>query len=113
MAVTPRSDALDRLTVALDELAVSLESGRPDAVLAAEAPVATAVHALTATDLNALARRPDLRAAVMNVRLAMARCHALGAAAAAVAGVFVPADYGASGRRRGHLPVPPTIVVRT
>ena len=71
--MTQRSDALDRLTAALDGLAVSLESGRPDSVLAAEAPVATAVHALTTGDLHELARMPDVRAAVMNVRLAMAR----------------------------------------
>ncbi|MEO8481932.1 MAG: hypothetical protein ABI634_06955 [Acidobacteriota bacterium] len=111
--MTQRSDALDRLTVALDGLAVSLESGQPDLVLVAEAPVSTAVHALTSSDLTELARRPDVRAAVMNVRLAMARCHTLGAAAAAVAAAVVPADYGATGRRRGLSPRPSTVIART
>jgi hypothetical protein len=101
------------LTSALEGLAASLESGQPDLVLAAEAPVATAVQALTTTDLDMLARRPDLRAAVMNVRLAMVRCQTLGNAAAAVAGAVVPADYGASGRTRGRSPLPSTSLART
>ena len=113
MAVTPRTDALDRLSLALGELAVSLETGQPDLVLAAEAPVAAAVHALTTSDLKELAGRPDLRAAVMNVRLAMARCQTLGGAAAAVAATIVPADYGASGRRRSRSPLPSTVLART
>jgi hypothetical protein len=101
------------LTLALDGLAVSLESGQPHEVLAAEAPVAAAVHALMTSDLNELARRSDVRAAVMNVRLAMARCHTLGAAAAAVAATVVPSSYGATGRRRGPSPLPSTVIART
>jgi len=110
--VTPRSDALDRLSAALDGLAASLESGRPDLVLAAEAPVASAVDALNTSDLKELARRPDLRAAVMNVRLAMMRCQTLGSAAASVAAAVVPTDYGATGRRR-RLSSPSTVLART
>lgn len=111
--MTQRSDALDRLTRALDGLAVSLESGRPEEVLAAEGPVAAAAHALGTSDLTELARRPDVRAAVRNVRLAMLRCHTLGASAAAVAAAIVPADYGATGRRRGRSLLPSTVLART
>jgi hypothetical protein len=111
--VIQKSDLLDRLTVALDGLAASLETGQPDAVLAAEAPVASAVHALSTTDLHDLSRRPDLRAAVLNARLAMARCCMLGASAAAVTQAIVPADYGATGRRR-QLSLPAsTVTTRT
>jgi hypothetical protein len=111
--VTRAFDALDRLTLALDELARSLESGRPDAVLAAEAPLAAAAGALSTADLDALAARPDVRAAVMNVRLAMQRCQTLGANAADIAAAIIPAGYGATGQRANAWSAPPTIVTRT
>ena len=44
---------------------------------------------------------------------AVARCQTLGGAAAAVAATIVPADYGASGRRRGRSPLPSTVLART
>jgi hypothetical protein len=111
--VTRASDALDRLTLALDGLARGLESGRPDAVLAAEAPLASAVGAFSRADLESLAARPDVRAAVMNVRLAMRRCQTLGANAADIATALIPADYGATGQRANAWTAPPTIVTRT
>jgi hypothetical protein len=110
--VTPATDALDRLTAALEGLAASLESGRHEQVLAAEAPLATAVHALGTCDLAALARRPDLRTAARQVRLAMLRCQTLGASAAAVAAAFAPAGYGATGRR-ARLSTTSTVLART
>ena len=111
--MNPAADALDRLTVALEGLCVSLESGQPDAVLAAEAPLAAAVSALTTSDLATLASRPDIRVAVMNVRLAMDRCRTLGAAAAAIGAVLTPTDYGATGRRLHAYRPPPSLASRT
>jgi hypothetical protein len=105
-------DALDRLTVALDALARVLERGEPDAVLAAEEPVADATAALSQADLEQLARRPDARMAILNVRLAMARCRALGASAREIATLTAPADYGPSGLRRRWI-APPTMGRRT
>jgi hypothetical protein len=112
-AVNPAADVLDRLTVALDGLSLSLQSGQPDAVLAAEAPLAAAVSALIISDLAALAARPDARVAIMNVRLAMDRCRTLGAASAAVAAALAPTDYGARGRLLDASPLPPTVASRT
>jgi hypothetical protein len=111
--VTHTTDALDRLTLALDGLARSLESGRPDVVLAAEAPLAAAVGAFSVADLGALASRADVRAAVMNVRLAMQRCQTLGDNAADIAAAIIPAGYGATGQRANAWTMPPTIVTRT
>lgn len=111
--MTHASDVLDRLTLALDALARGLESGRPDAVLAAEAPLAAAVGALSTADLASLAARPDVRAAVMNVRLAVQRCQTLGDNAADIAAALIPAGYGATGQRANAWTAPPTIVTRT
>lgn len=106
-------DPLDRLLVALGGLARGLESGSPDAVLEAEAPLASAVSALTSADLDAVAARPDARAAIANVRLAMERCRTLGEAAADVSRVLAPSGYSAAGRRLDPSRRPPTVSTRT
>jgi hypothetical protein len=112
--VTPQSpDALDRLTLALDGLARGLERGTPDAVLAAEEPLADATAALRAADLTQLARRPDIRFAMLQVRLAMSRCRTLGATAQDLAAVISPGDYGPSGLQRRPRAVARTMGTRT
>jgi hypothetical protein len=111
--VAPEPDVLDRLLEALDGLARVLETGSPEAVLAAEVPVAAATGALRAAGLARIAGRPDARAAIMNVRLAIARCEALGASAGAIAAVLAPSGYGPAG---AHLPpaaMAPTVTTRT
>lgn len=111
--MTPNSDVLDRLTAALEGLALGLEAGSAEAVLAAEGPLAAAASALAAADLDRLSRRPDLRVAVMNVRLALKRCQTLGASAASLASVYAPSAYGASGHQLSLASVRPTLNART
>ena len=93
-------DVLERLTLALDGLCRSLETGRPDAVLAAEEPLADATAAFRAADLAQLARRPDIRMAMTQIRLAMDRCRTLGATAAGLAELLTPGGYGPRGEQR-------------
>ncbi len=101
-------DVLDRLLAALDGLARALSSGRADEVLAAEAPLADAAAALGAANRNVLGRRSDLRMMLTNLRLAVGRCQALGASAAALALVVSPVEYGPSGRPgAASAPAPP------
>ncbi len=94
------SAAIEQIRIALDGLASALASGRPDAVLAAEAPLAAAVSALRALDPRALATDPATPQALLDVRLSMARCRALGRSAADLSAVMFPqAAYGPAGTR--------------
>jgi hypothetical protein len=111
--VTRNSDALDRLNHALDVLARGLESGSEEAVLSAEGPLAAALGDLAGTDLDQIARRPDLRAAVMNVRLALERCRVLGESAASIAAAFAQPGYDAHGQHLTSVPRPSTVVTIT
>jgi hypothetical protein len=106
-------DALTRLTVALEGLASALESGDPDQVLAAEAPLGTAVSALRGVELGSLARRDDARAAILQARLALARCRTLGHAAGRLTAIVTANGYGPSGHHTSQ-PVPAsTVTTRT
>jgi hypothetical protein len=107
--VPTEADVLTRLTVALDGLAAAMESGDPDAVLAAEAPVGTAVSALRLVPVAELARRSDVRSKVLDAKLALARCRTLGHAATRMTAIVTSTGYGPSGRHQSQ-PVPPTTV---
>lgn len=109
------SDVLIRLTAALDNLARAMESGEPTAVLDAEAPLATAVSALRSVDLRTIRQHPNARAALLEVRLGVARCRTLGHASAQLLSVLTSGDpvaggYGRSGRplSAGRRPVAAT-----
>lgn len=108
-----KADALTRLTLALDGLASAMETGQPDAVLAAEAPLATAVSALRQADLRALAATPDARNTVLAVRLAVARCRTLGHASGMLAAVVGGQGYGPSGQRLQPKAPAATVISRT
>lgn len=87
-------DAVTRLQAALDSLAAALAAGEPDAVLAAEEPVAAAVSSLTAFRRRDADRAPGLAEALARVRAAMQRCEALGESAAQLSlAVFGTSTY--------------------
>src|SRR6185503_14184652 len=93
-------DAVARMRTALDELAAALESGEPDAVLAAEAPLATAVGAFSTIDRQALANDPRIGSALLEMRLTIARCRSLGRSAADLGAAMLPQTaYGLPGSR--------------
>jgi hypothetical protein len=90
---------------ALDNLGNALVSGRADAVLAAEAPLADAVGALTAADRASIGPddRARLRADMLETRLALSRCIHLGdAATQLVRSAFPDVVYGRSGQSSGR-----------
>jgi len=94
------SDAIHQLNAALERLASALESGKPDAVLDAEAPLATAIGLLSNLDRISLARDPRTPAALLDLRLSVARCRAMGRAAADLSGVLLgQTSYGPAGAR--------------
>jgi hypothetical protein len=111
--VPPKADALDRLNAALNGLARALESGSAESVLSAEGPLAAALDALATGQLEEVSRRPDLRAAVMNVRLALERCQTLGESAASIAAALGQPGYDAHGLRRPDGRRASTIGTRT
>lgn len=106
-------DALTRLTAALDGLATAMETGDPDAVLAAEAPVGTAVSALRGASLGALAERPNVRQAILDARLVLARCRSLGLASSRFTAIVTSDGYGPSGRHRAYPAHVATVHSRT
>jgi hypothetical protein len=111
--VPTEPDLLKRLTVALDGLAAAMESGDPTAVLGAEAPVATAVSALRLARLSDLSKDPTVRQAILEARLALARCRTLGHASARLTAIVTSGGYGPSGRHRTDLVPVPTVTART
>jgi len=102
--MAPLTDACADLACALDRLSAALATGRPDAVLAAEEPLAHAVRRLRSC---AAPRLDDGEAAagVRSVRVALAACLALGRATATLAQAanqYMP--YTANGQ-----PMPPSV----
>jgi hypothetical protein len=96
--MTTVPEALAALDHALTNLMTALESGRPDAVLAAEEPLAVAVRELVAAG-PAGVDRAEVRARLRDVRMTLARVQLLGAASASFIQAVVPnASYGAQGR---------------
>jgi hypothetical protein len=113
--MTTRTDVLTDLHEALGGLEAAMTSGRADRVLAAEGPLATAT-----ANLVSLASRPDgvdrheLRRIVLEARLAMARSHTLGTAAAALATAMFPQQgYGPRGLQPFRAWLPSTLATRT
>jgi hypothetical protein len=98
--VTTTPDSLDRLQAALDALADALEHGRPDDVLAVEVALGEAVRDLQAGQpFDAAARSDDLRRRLLNIRLTMQRCEALGSAVRELSEAMQPpVEYGRRGR---------------
>jgi flagellar hook-associated protein 3 FlgL len=66
--------AIHQLHVALERLSAALESGKLGAVLDAEAPLANALGLLSNLDEATLARDPRTPAALLDLRLSVARC---------------------------------------
>ena len=96
----PNLDAIQQLQAALDSLASALESGQPDAVLAAELPLAAAVGSFSGLDKASLARDPETPSALLDLRLAVARCRAMARAASDLGTVVHGhASYGRTGAR--------------
>jgi hypothetical protein len=109
------SDALQQLRDVLDELARSLETGRADAVLAVETPLASAVHAMTMIERRDVTPddRQRLAESVRAVRQSVARCVRLGRASGDLLRVVFPrAEYGRGGTRQADGASRPTLVSR-
>jgi hypothetical protein len=96
------TDPLFELQAALDGLAAALTSGDPDAVLAAETPLAIATARLTALDGRPDGTAAELRARLQDIRRSVGRCRRLGAASADLLNLFTAAEYGPAGRTRGR-----------
>ena len=71
-------DAIAKVHTALTGLAKALESGDADQVLAVESSLAEAAGGLAAIDRAALTDAVGLRARLLETRLALERCRALG-----------------------------------
>jgi hypothetical protein len=98
--VAAAPEVLHRVNSALDGLASALESGDPDAVLAAEVPLATAVTALASLPaMIGATSSPELALALLNTRLAVSRCLALGRSSSDLLAVVTSTPgYGPAGR---------------
>jgi hypothetical protein len=97
--MTPTTEVIERLRLALDQLAAALASGDPAPVLACELPLADALRAtrtamrhLTATDAA------DVRRLVTDARAAINRCRRLGETIVVLATATANAPHG-YGRR--------------
>jgi hypothetical protein len=92
-------DAIGRLHATLETLAGALESGEAGQVLDAEAPLAEAVHQLSALAQRGALDPAALRHGLIAIRVSMLRCQALGRSAGDLADVMSQAGYGSSGAR--------------
>lgn len=111
--VTSAPDPLTVLTDALHGFARALETGRADAVLAAEEELAAAVSALRAADLTLLSRQPNTRARIEDARHKLMQCQAMGAASAGLMAAMAVPAYGRRGSARSvPLPAMPTLASR-
>jgi hypothetical protein len=95
------TDPLFELQAALDGLAAALTSGDPDAVLAAEAPLAIAAARLTALDGRPDGTAAELRTRLQDIHRSVGRCRRLGGASADLLALFTATEYGPAGRTRG------------
>jgi hypothetical protein len=98
--MTHLTDACAAVTSALEGLSAAMATGRPEAVLAAEEPLALAARQLQSCLSTPGIDRARASVAVRDVRMALQVCQALGRAAASLveltAGTQQP--YTASGR---------------
>src|SRR5262245_21656376 len=95
------NDAIEKVHTALRGLERALESGQPDAVLAAEQPLAEATSALGAIERAAVTDPIGLRARLLEARLALQRCRALGEASGDLLETVYPtrSNYDREGQR--------------
>lgn len=103
--MTTRPDPFTALEAALDTLIDALVSGRPELVLAAEAGVQSATHALAELRSNpgAIDAR-ELRLRARAIQEAIFRCRALGVSADALRRVMIPGlSYSDTGQSTGTL----------
>ena len=99
---------LDALCTALEGVARALQSASPDAVLAAEPSLATALSAFTRSRAaRSVADPARLRRRVTEGRIALARCEALGRSAAGLHAAMFPSQM--SYRRDGQLQCAPAV----
>ena len=108
-------DALDRVQDALTGLAEALETGKPDEVLAAERPLAAAASELSSVGRAAVRDAVHLRARLLEARLSLDRCRAMGQASADLISTMFPApsrSYGPGGTRPSPAVPPPSIAKR-
>jgi len=105
--------AIDRLRLALDDLARALASGDADAVLQAEPPLAEALRALASVEVAGLdsAARWRVRQQLDAALGALARCEALGDVVHDyAAAVSEPSTgYGRGGRRPARATLAPVL----
>lgn len=102
MTQTPTvRDVLGRLHATLENLAGALETGDSERVLDAEAPLAEAVHQLTALAHRGPIDPAALRDRLIAIRVSMQQCQTLGRAAGDFADAISQAGYGSSGARLG------------
>ena len=103
--MTTVPDVLAQLNVALDGLSAALQSGDPEAVLAAEVPLSAAVQALTAIDPATVTPSPSLAVALLDVRFAVERCIRLGRTSADLLSIVTgQSSYGPTGRHVAAAP---------
>lgn len=115
--MTRTQDAVEQLSDALNGLASALESGEPDAVLAAEAPFERAVQSLASAVRARDARGPEaakLGPSVAAIRARLAACHRLGETASGLmTAMFTPQTaYGRKGTLIGARLAPPVLESR-
>jgi hypothetical protein len=100
-------DALYGLNTSLDNLARALQSGEPDQVLAAEMPIAEAVHRLAARPPRGDADGAALRASLIAIRVSLGQCQSLGWCIVDLTNTLYQGEYGSKGRLgRPSAPAP-------
>ncbi len=111
--MTAPPDALAAVEIALDRLSAAMATGRPDAVLAAEEPLAAAIRRLVTCPRPTSADRARVHDGVRAVRVALMKCRLLGRASAALEQALAlhPA-YTATGSR-ARTSIPATLESRT
>ena len=111
--MTTPLDVLTRVQTALEGLADVLAAGRPDAVIAAETPLAEASRrlALLTSQTVTVVNKAELRRQVLDARAAIARCERLGASLSAVTAHLFPQPVYGPGPRAGR--VTRTVAART
>ena len=110
--MTPAPDALTVLIEALDSFAGALETGRADAVLAAEERLAAAVSGIRTADLAPISRNPLTRGRIDEAHFKLTRCRAMGAAASGLMALMSTPAYGPRGLQPGVGTPAATVVSR-
>jgi hypothetical protein len=111
--MTAPPDALTAVAIALERLSAAMATGRFDAVLAAEEPLAEALRRLMSCPAPGGADRALVIDGVRGVRTALLKCQLLGRASASLAQAMAPhSPYTVRGHR-GPSNMPATLQSRT